>query len=101
MKLQGTPRPCDRGLATSLRRAFQDVDRRDIINKLNVAINAAIAGPRLKARLAGLGSVPVPMTPAEYGKFIASETEKSAKVVGSPALRRNEPRRQQWVLCHE
>jgi tripartite-type tricarboxylate transporter receptor subunit TctC len=53
----------------------------EIIDKLNAAINAAIDDPRLKVRLAELGSSPVPMTPAEYGKFIASETEKWAKVI--------------------
>jgi tripartite-type tricarboxylate transporter receptor subunit TctC len=35
----------------------------------------------LKARLADLGSVPMPMTPAEFGKYIADDTEKWAKVV--------------------
>jgi hypothetical protein len=35
----------------------------------------------MKARLADLGSVPVPMTPAEFGKFIADETEKWGKVI--------------------
>jgi tripartite-type tricarboxylate transporter receptor subunit TctC len=35
----------------------------------------------LKVRLADLGAEPMPMTPAEFGKFIADETEKWAKVV--------------------
>ena len=52
-----------------------------IIDKLNDAINAGLADPTIKARLAGLGGVPMPMTPAEFGKFIADETEKWAKVV--------------------
>jgi tripartite-type tricarboxylate transporter receptor subunit TctC len=43
--------------------------------------NAALADAEMKARLAELGSVPMPMTPAEFGKLIADETEKWAKVV--------------------
>jgi tripartite-type tricarboxylate transporter receptor subunit TctC len=35
----------------------------------------------MKARLAELGAVPMPMTPAEFGKFMADETEKWGKVV--------------------
>jgi hypothetical protein len=42
---------------------------------------AALADPKLKARLADLGSVPMPMTPADFGRLIAEETEKWAKVV--------------------
>ncbi len=52
-----------------------------IIDTLNKQVNAALADPAIKARLANLGSVPTPMTPAEYGKFLAAETEKWAKVV--------------------
>ena len=52
-----------------------------VIDKLNAAIGAAVADPKVKARFAELGDVPTPMTPAEFGKFIASETEKWAKVV--------------------
>jgi tripartite-type tricarboxylate transporter receptor subunit TctC len=52
-----------------------------IVDKLNEAINAGLADPTIKARLADLGGVPMPMSPAEFGKFIAHETEKWAKVV--------------------
>ena len=52
-----------------------------IVDKLNEAINAGLADPTIKARLADLGGVPMPMSPAEFGKFIADETEKWAKVV--------------------
>jgi tripartite-type tricarboxylate transporter receptor subunit TctC len=52
-----------------------------IVDKLNEAINAGLADPAIKARLADLGGVPMPMSPAEFGKFIAHETEKWAKVV--------------------
>jgi tripartite-type tricarboxylate transporter receptor subunit TctC len=53
----------------------------EIIDKLNKEVNAALADARVRARLAGLGSVPMPMTPAEFGKFIGDETEKWGKVV--------------------
>ena len=53
----------------------------DIVDKLNAATNTALADPKLKARLADLGVEPMPMTPAEFGKFIASETDKWTKVI--------------------
>jgi tripartite-type tricarboxylate transporter receptor subunit TctC len=53
----------------------------EIISKLNVAINAGLADPKLKARLADLGGTPLPGTPAQFGKLIADETEKWGKVV--------------------
>jgi tripartite-type tricarboxylate transporter receptor subunit TctC len=52
-----------------------------VIDKLNNEINAVTADPIIKARLAGLGVVPISMTPAEFGKSIAAETEKWAKVI--------------------
>ncbi len=53
----------------------------ELIEKLNTEINAALADVAMKARLADLGAVPMPMTPAEFGKFIAKETEKWGKVI--------------------
>jgi tripartite-type tricarboxylate transporter receptor subunit TctC len=53
----------------------------EIVDKLNEAINAGLADPTIKARLADLGGVPMPMTPPEFGKFIADETEKWGKVI--------------------
>ncbi len=53
----------------------------DIIDKLNREINAGIADPKLKARLADLGSTPLAGSPADFGKFIADETEKWSKVI--------------------
>ena len=53
----------------------------EIVDRLNTDINAALADPQMKARLADLGSEPTPMTPVEFGKFIADETEKWAKVI--------------------
>ena len=53
----------------------------EIIGRLNKEINAGLADPKIKARLADLGLIPMPMTSAEFGKFIADETEKWGKVV--------------------
>ena len=53
----------------------------EIVNKLSKEINAALDDPQMKARLADLGAEPMPMTPVEFGKFIADETEKWGKVV--------------------
>jgi tripartite-type tricarboxylate transporter receptor subunit TctC len=53
----------------------------EIVDKLNAAVNAGLADPKLKARLADLGGTMLVGTPAEFGKLIAEETEKWAKVV--------------------
>jgi tripartite-type tricarboxylate transporter receptor subunit TctC len=53
----------------------------EIIERLNKEINAGLADPRLKARFAELGSTVFPGSPAEFGRFIADETEKWGKVV--------------------
>jgi tripartite-type tricarboxylate transporter receptor subunit TctC len=53
----------------------------DIIEKLNKEVNTALADPKLKARLADLGSTPFPGSPADFGKHIADETEKWGKVI--------------------
>jgi tripartite-type tricarboxylate transporter receptor subunit TctC len=53
----------------------------DIVNKLNHAINAGLADSKIKARLADLGSTVISLPPAEFGKFIANETEKWGKVI--------------------
>jgi tripartite-type tricarboxylate transporter receptor subunit TctC len=53
----------------------------EIVDKLNKEINAGLADPSMKARLAELGAVPMPMTPAEFGKFMADETEKWGTVI--------------------
>ena len=52
-----------------------------IIDKLNEAINAGLADPKIKARLADLGGTPLVGSPAEFGKLIDDETEKWGKVV--------------------
>jgi len=53
----------------------------EIIAKLNEGINAALADPKMKARLAELGGTPLLGSPADFGKFIAAETEKWGKVI--------------------
>ena len=53
----------------------------EIIEKLNKEINAALVDPKMLAQIADLGAVPMPMTPAEFGKFIADDTQKWAKVI--------------------
>jgi len=53
----------------------------DIIDKLNSEVGAALADPHLKARIADFGGTPVAQSPAEFGKFIADETEKWSKVI--------------------
>jgi len=52
-----------------------------MIETLNREINAGLANPGVKARLADLGMTPVPATPAEFGSFLAAETEKWGKVI--------------------
>ena len=53
----------------------------EIIDKLNKEINAALADPKIKARLADLGGTVLPGSPADFGKLIADETEKWGKVI--------------------
>jgi len=53
----------------------------EIVKTLNSAIIVCLADPKMKARFADLGVVPMPMTPTEFGKFIEDETEKWAKII--------------------
>jgi tripartite-type tricarboxylate transporter receptor subunit TctC len=53
----------------------------DVIDKINNEINAGLADPKLRARLADLGDTPLALSPAEFGKLIADETEKWGKVM--------------------
>jgi tripartite-type tricarboxylate transporter receptor subunit TctC len=53
----------------------------EIVEKLNKEINAALADPKMKARIADVGGTVLPGSPAEFGKLIADETEKWGKVV--------------------
>ena len=51
-----------------------------VIGKLNREINEALADPQIKARLADLGGDVLALSPADFGRLIADETEKWAKV---------------------
>jgi tripartite-type tricarboxylate transporter receptor subunit TctC len=52
-----------------------------IVDRLNREINAGLADPALEARLADLGGTVLAGSPADFGKLIAEETEKWAKVI--------------------
>jgi tripartite-type tricarboxylate transporter receptor subunit TctC len=53
----------------------------EIVDRLNGEVNAALADPRMKARFADLGVAVLPGSPADFGKLLADETEKWAKVI--------------------
>jgi tripartite-type tricarboxylate transporter receptor subunit TctC len=53
----------------------------EIVDRLNKEINAALADPKIKARLADLGSTPLAQSPGEFAKLIAADTEKWGKVI--------------------
>src|SRR5262245_22992675 len=53
----------------------------EIVDKLNREINAGLADPKIKARLADLGGTPLVGSPADFGKLIADDTEKWARVI--------------------
>jgi tripartite-type tricarboxylate transporter receptor subunit TctC len=63
--------------------------RADIIGKLNAAIAAGLADPRIKARLADLGGLPMPLPAADFGKLIAGEIDKWAKVLKFAGIKTN------------
>jgi tripartite-type tricarboxylate transporter receptor subunit TctC len=59
----------------------------EIVGKLNAAVNAVLANPKLKDRFHDLGGEPMPMSAAEFGRLVADETAKWAKVVKSAGLK--------------
>jgi tripartite-type tricarboxylate transporter receptor subunit TctC len=59
----------------------------EIVEVLNREINAALADPKVNARLADLGLMPKPTSPSDFGTFIAAETEKWAKVIRSANIK--------------
>ena len=59
----------------------------EIVERLNSEINAGLENPKIKARLAELGSLLMPMSRAEFGKLIADETAKWAKVVATAGIK--------------
>jgi tripartite-type tricarboxylate transporter receptor subunit TctC len=59
----------------------------EIVGQLNKEINAALTDSKIKARFADLGGAAFALTPAEYGKLLADETEKWGKVVRASGAR--------------
>jgi tripartite-type tricarboxylate transporter receptor subunit TctC len=53
----------------------------ETVGKLNKEINAGLADPKIKARLGDLGNAPLALSPAEFGRLIADETEKWGNVI--------------------
>jgi tripartite-type tricarboxylate transporter receptor subunit TctC len=58
-----------------------------IIDRLNREITAGVADPAIKARFAELGGTPFPLTPVEFGRLLADETAKWARVIGAAGIR--------------
>jgi tripartite-type tricarboxylate transporter receptor subunit TctC len=58
-----------------------------IIDNLNKEINGALANPRIKAQFAELGSIPIPMTAAEFGRLMSEEPEKWAAVIRAAKIK--------------
>jgi len=59
----------------------------EVIDKINKEINAGLADTNLKARIADFGGTPFLLSPVEFGKFIAEETEKWAKVIRAAKIK--------------
>jgi tripartite-type tricarboxylate transporter receptor subunit TctC len=59
----------------------------EIVDKLNKEINAGLADPKLKARLADVGGDVLALSPADFGRLIADETEKWGKVIGAANIK--------------
>ena len=59
----------------------------EIIGRLNKEINAGLGDPNMTARLAALGSSAFLVSPADFGKFVAEETEKWATVIKSARIK--------------
>jgi len=57
-----------------------------IVATLNREVTAALADAKMKARIDQLGGVPLPMTPEEFGKFLAGETDKMRKVIKAAGI---------------
>ena len=56
---------------------------KEIVEKVNAEVNRALADPKMRAKLADLGGTPIPGTPEDFGRVVASEVEKWAKVVNA------------------
>jgi tripartite-type tricarboxylate transporter receptor subunit TctC len=61
----------------------------EVIDKLNREINTALADPKFKAQLANLGGDVLALSPADFGKLIADETEKWGKLIRTLSIKAN------------
>jgi tripartite-type tricarboxylate transporter receptor subunit TctC len=59
----------------------------EIVDKLNMEINAGLADSTIKVRITKMSSVPLPLTRAEFGKLIVEETEKWGKVIRAAKIK--------------
>jgi tripartite-type tricarboxylate transporter receptor subunit TctC len=59
----------------------------DVVGKFNAAVNTVLKNPRLQARIDELGAVPMPMSPAEFGKLVVDQTDKWAKVIKTAGIK--------------
>lgn len=59
----------------------------EVISMVNAQVNAALANPEIRKRLDELGAIPSPRSPAEFGQYIAAETEKWGKVIRAANIR--------------
>jgi tripartite-type tricarboxylate transporter receptor subunit TctC len=59
----------------------------DIIERLNREINAGLADPAVKARLASVSTTPIVYTPAEFGAYVAAEVDKWGKVIRTAGVK--------------
>ena len=91
----GSPRPSDRGdflpgyeASTWYGFGAPKSTPAEIVDRLNKEINAGLADPQMKTRLADLGGAILPGSPADFGKLIAEETEKWAKVIRAANITR-------------
>jgi tripartite-type tricarboxylate transporter receptor subunit TctC len=64
----------------------------EIVEKLNSAVKASLADPKLRARFADMGATTITASPAEFGKLIASETEKWARVIRAANIKLGQKR---------
>ena len=56
---------------------------KEIVEKVNAEVNRALADPKMRAKLAEIGGTPIPGTPEDFGRVVASEVEKWSKVVNA------------------
>ena len=59
----------------------------EIVEKLNAATNAGLADAAIKAKLAALGGIELPGSPAEFGKLIADQTERWGDVIRAAQIK--------------